>query len=147
MIPIEIMIKPAKDCENEKPFIYNSWLKSFGKTSEARRMVSKIYFENYTRIIDQIFENDAYVAIAVSPDDVDLIFGYIVFHWDTDINLTFLHYVYVKEAFRDLKIAKRLLEQIHVGIGSEPIICTFANEKFDDLRDKFLLTYNPFMRS
>jgi GNAT superfamily N-acetyltransferase len=146
MIQIEIDIKHSSSIDKEKAFIYNSWLKSFGKSTEARRMAAKVYFEGYSKIVDSILKN-SFVAIALNPDDADQILGYVVFNYDEDINLSVVHYVYVKEAFRKLGIAKKLMEQIQPKLGEEAMICTFANHIFDDLRDKYLLTYDPFMRS
>jgi GNAT superfamily N-acetyltransferase len=146
MIEIEIDIKLARDAEKEKAFIYNSWLKSYGKSTEARRMTARVYFLNFEKIIDDIFSSNAYVALALNPDDTDQILGYVVFNWDEELGLSLFHYVYVKEAFRKLGIAKKLVEQVHAKLGEEPMICTFANHIFDDLKDKYLLTYNPFMR-
>lgn len=145
MIPIEIDIKHSTMLEREKPLLYNAWLKSYGKSSEARRMSSKVYFQNYTKIIDGILE-DCYVAFALNPDDLDQILGFVAFSYDEDINLTVIHYVYVKEAFRKLGLAKKLMEQIQPKLGDEPMICTFANHIFDELREKYLLAYDPFMR-
>lgn len=146
MIQIEIDIKLFKDCENEKAFIYNSWLKSFGKSAEARRMIGRVYFQGYENIINKIKDSNAYVALALNPDDSDQILGYLVFSFDDEIALSVIHYVYVKEAFRKLGIAKKLLEAVHEKPKEEAIICTFANDIFDELKDKYLLTYNPFMR-
>lgn len=146
MIPIEIDIKLCESAENEKAFIYNSWLKSYGKSDEARRMIARVYFQGYEKIIKDIFDSGAYVALALNPDDHDQILGYIVFSFDDQFNLSIVHYVYVKEAFRKLGIAQRLLASIHSKPKEEAIICTFANEIFDALKDKYLLTYNPFMR-
>ena len=146
MIQIEIDIKLFKDAENEKAFIYNSWLKSYGKSNEARRMIGRVYFQGFENIINQIRDSNAYVALALNPDDSDQILGYVVFSFDDEIALSVIHYVYVKEAFRRLGIAKKLLDQAHGKVKDEAIICTFANEIFDELKDKYLLTYNPFMR-
>jgi GNAT superfamily N-acetyltransferase len=145
MIQIEIDMKHSNMLTTEKSFVYNSWLKSYGKSRESQRMSSKVYFHNYTKIIDGILE-DCYVAFALNPDDLDQIFGFVVFNYDEDINLTVIHYIYVKEAFRKLGLAKKLMQQIQPQLGSEPMICTFANHIFDDLREKYLLAYDPFMR-
>lgn len=145
MIEIEIDIKHSTNIEKEKAFVYNSWLKSYGKSSEARRMSAHVYFEGYSKILDGILK-DTFIAFALNPDDTDQILGYAAFNYDEDINLSVIHYVYVKEAFRRLGLAKKLLEQIHPKLKDEPMICTFANNIFDDLKEKYLLTYDPFMR-
>lgn len=145
MIQIEIDIKHSNMLTTEKPFVYNSWLKSYGKSQEPRRMSSKVYFQNYTKIIDSILD-DCYVAFALNPDDHDQILGFVAFNYDEDINLTVIHYIYIKEAFRKLGLARKLMEQIQPGLGTEPMICTFANHIFDELREKYLLAYDPFMR-
>ncbi len=147
MIPIQIKLKKSKDLELEKPFIYSSWLKSYGKSIEARRMSANTYFTNFKRILEDIIDGESFAAVALNPDDHEQIYGYAVFSWDADIDVTYLHYIYVKQPFRGLDVASRLLKHIHAGVGDEPIVCTFANEVFDKNQSKLLLTYNPFMRS
>jgi GNAT superfamily N-acetyltransferase len=147
MIPIQINLKKSRDLEAEKPFIYSSWLKSYGKSIEARRMSANSYFSNYKRVLEQIIEGESFSVVAFNPEDLEQIYGYAVFNWDSDIDVTYLHYIYVKQPFRGLQVASRLLKYIHAGIGEEPIVCTFANEVFDKNQSKLLLTYNPFMRS
>jgi GNAT superfamily N-acetyltransferase len=144
MIEIEIDMKHSNMLTTEKAFVYNSWLKSYGKSREPQRMSFKVYFHNYTKILDGILA-DCYVAFALNPDDLDQIFGFVVFNYDEDINLTVIHYIYVKEAFRKLGLARKLMQQIQPALGTEPMICTFANHVFDDLREKYLLAFYQFM--
>lgn len=86
-------------------FIYATWLNSYRSDSAIGRSIKKsIFFGEYPRIIDEIFDNQETITrVAALREDPFVILGYIV------CGPNFVHYCYVKEDFRRFGIAKYLL--------------------------------------
>jgi hypothetical protein len=124
---------------NDIPLIYSTWLKSYQCDSNVGLSVSKsVFFENYRLIVDQILEkNTTEILIACSNDDPNVIYGYLIAEPSENI----LHYIFVKEPFRNFKIAKSLFNQaFHDGMGV--VIITHSTYSAKELTGKF--TFNPF---
>lgn len=129
------------------PFIYSTWLKSYRNDSGIGLSVRKsVFFENYRLILDKILqENTTKVLVACKPDEPNVIFGYLV----ADPSENVLHYVFVKEAFWRLGIAKSLFKQLFPSSGS--VFITHLTRTASSLEilsgyeeiGKF--TYNPFL--
>lgn len=127
------------------PFIFNSWLKSFRFNEDASRMSNGVYFGYFKELVTGLLESSS-IVVACNPDDSTQIYGYAVYDHKEDIDLFVLHYIYVKYPFRNLGIGKRILETVHKELGIEPFVCTFASRVFDNLKEQYLITYNPFLR-
>lgn len=70
-----------------------------------KKIKRNIFLPHYRVVIDSIIENPkTQILIAAFNEDDSLILGYSIFQDDT------LHYVYVKGAYRNRKIATLLLE-------------------------------------
>lgn len=94
--------------EEDVPFVYNSWLKSFRNGTMCRNVDNSIYFFNHHKIIGQLLERSK-VIVCCNSLDPKIIYGYLVFE---DIDGQFvLHYIYVKNIYRKLGLARKLLEQ------------------------------------
>ena len=74
-----------------------------------KHVENTIYFENHHKILQQCVKNSQ-VFIACDENDLSQILGYIVA--DRIDGILTIHYVYVKQAFRGLGIAKLLLEEV-----------------------------------
>lgn len=121
------------------PFIYSTWLDSYRHDSDiGRNLRSSIFYENYQLIIDSLLDKSD-ILLAVSKDDEDVIFGYMV---ASKTNNT-IHYVFVKHAFRGLGIAKMLFkEQFNNTIC---ITITHKTKYISPLlENKSYFIYNPF---
>lgn len=91
--------------EAMRAFIYSSWLLSY------RHGIAKDYYAGQRLLIGHILKT-AMVRVATAKLDVDLIHGWICYG-ATGV----LHYVYVKEKFRNFGIAKLLADEL----GPAPI--------------------------
>lgn len=67
--------------------------------------------------------NRSSASIACSPEDPDVIVGYLVYEPKT------IHYVYVKEAFRKLGICRRLLVEAGLFEGTIATHMTFKGRR------------------
>ena len=116
-------------------FIYATWLRSYRTGSSiGRQSRNTIYYREYNKVIDQIL-NSSTIKIACLDEDELIILGYAVFDREN------IHYIFVKEAFRRLGIAKRLVESSLIL----PETCTHSTYLAEAVIEKFKLTYNPFL--
>jgi len=92
--------------ETDKAFVMDAWRRSF-EDAPAVRGADRVHFRSeMERTIGRLFRT-ATVRVACDPADEDTIVGFAVFTGPE------LHYVYVKQAFRKMGIARQLLE----GLG------------------------------
>lgn len=125
--------------EDDLPFIYQTWLNSYGGDSVIGKSVRRsVYQREYKRVINKILF-DASTIVAHKPDDDVVIYGYLVFDY------SILHYCFVKEAFRFSGIAKDLVIKAH-GKNVLPCFYTHHTKHLQPIVEKYsLLTYNPFI--
>ena len=115
-------------------FIYATWLRSYRRDSDVGRQARNlVYYKEYNKVIDHLLTSST-IKVACLDDDEVVILGYAVFDRDN------IHYVFVKEAFRRLGIAKRLIESSLIL----PETCTHSTYIAEVIIEKFKLTYNPF---
>jgi GNAT superfamily N-acetyltransferase len=131
----EWTIRPAVG--NDLAFIYSCWLNSYRSDSHIGSTCRKsVYYDSYNQVIDRILD-EAYtlVRVAVDPNDENVIYGYAVYDPST------IHYVFVKEAFRELGIAASLLEHALKTTTEYSHRTRCVAELLNEHRE---LTYNPF---
>lgn len=138
------LIRPA--IPSDIPFIYSTWLKSFKYDSALGKSMRKsVFFESYREVIDNILDQSS-VAVACMQDDPNVIIGYAVYEAYSMFDCNILHYAFVKESFRGLKVATSLLRIID---NKKPTKYTHLTSKFKLLTCNSLLfasfIYNPFL--
>lgn len=95
---------------NDLPFIYATWLESYRYDSHfGKSHRNSIFFEDYRKVVDLLLQRSQ-VYVAVSNDDPDIIYGYLI----KEIPNT-LHYIFVKGPFRRWGIASALYAQAFNG--------------------------------
>lgn len=115
-------------------FIYATWLRSYRSGSSIGRQArNTVYYREYNKVIDHLL-NSSTIKVACLDDDPLIILGYAVFDRDN------IHYIFVKEAFRRLGIARRLVESSLIL----PETCTHTTFIADKIIDKFKIEFNPF---
>jgi len=129
-------------CTEDISFIMSTWLKSYRKTQDNKRIVNGVYFPHTSNIITTILSG-AKVLIAYNPLEEDHIYGYIVYNYLEEVLI--IHYTYTKRQFRRFGIMRSMIEQLKKSTEL-PTICTFATPVYDVLKDRMNLMYNPFMR-
>lgn len=144
MMP-SVMLRDTKP--EDASFIYSTWLRCYQDTSSwARLMPSRIFFDNHKKVIQRIL-GDSHVLVAANPEDPDQVFGYIVFQASGG-GVAVLHWVYVKETFRQLGIARDLFQvakRIADHDESLPVAATHSNVRWELLAPKWNLVFNPYL--
>jgi ribosomal protein S18 acetylase RimI-like enzyme len=129
---------------SDEPFIFNSWLVSHQDGSpQARFILKKIYFNHHKEIVNKLIQGSN-VCIVHPEEDEDQIIGYMVFKHINDIS--FIHYIYVKQVFRKMGVARLMIEACFGPRSAEvmPIISTHATSFFSHLCKTFNLVFNPY---
>ena len=92
---------------SDAPFVYNAWLRSNRNSDFARFIPNDLYYSTHSKIIEKHILNS---TILVSCDDIntEVIRGFACFSGTT------VHYVYVKQVFRMLGVAKGLLAEVDI---------------------------------
>ena len=114
----DIVIRSLR--ESDKPFIFNSWLKSLKSASYCSHVPDKIYYSYNHAVINKILSSEnSKIFIASAPDDESFIHGYVVAE-QSEKDLV-VHLVYVKFFFRNAKVAKSLLTHLTQNVEHDEI--------------------------
>lgn len=126
----------------DKNFILNSWLKSYRNSPAVDRMENPSYFHEQSKVINDLLDNCP-VLVASDPKDPSNIFGYLVYQF---IEGTFvLHYIYVKQVFRNKGVGKYLIAKAGHQVGEAVAIYTHHTKAALKIAYKFRFILNPFI--
>lgn len=127
-------IEIRESYESDRNFIYSTWLRGiyFGN-DWFHEIPSDIYYKNYQLVLDEILKRPKLtISIACLADDKDVILGYIVYEQ------TVIHYIFVKESWRKMGIAKKLSP-------TNITVCTHLTNIGKSLKKKYDIVFNPFI--
>lgn len=128
-------IRDAK--EEDKNFILSTFLRGLYYGDSWFSSIPKaIFMENYKRIADALVSGKATsIKVACLKEDPDVILGYSILSQDYQT----IHWVYVKNAWRNKGIAKSLLPKY-------PTTVTHLTKLGRELVTKFNnIIFNPFL--
>lgn len=107
-----ISIRPATS--EDLPYIVTTWVRSFRESPYAGLVPNHLYYSVYEATVTDILARGATLLVACSTDDPDYIVGFACwehvpgrFH-----SRHIVHYVFVREKFRRLGIARRLMAKL-----------------------------------
>lgn len=130
--------------QDDIPFIQSSWGSSYYKGANYIKHMSPKDFHFFHRPIREAFFNrPETTAIVCSPSiDPYLIMGWIAVEKLHDHRGIILHYLYVKEAFKQQGIADHLINGVLKD--KDPILCTHRTEKADRIMSRNKDKYRRF---
>lgn len=127
--------------QDDMPFIYSSWLKSYRGTDFAKNITNSVYYEYHHNVIEDLINNST-IVLATDINDTTHIMAYII---AAKINgLLTVHYLYVKHTYRRLGIGKTLFSIFDKDTDS-PICYTHETSLGGRIASKYKLTYNPYL--
>lgn len=130
-------LKVRRATNEDIPFIFNSWLRSFRETGYlAHAITNTIFYENHHRLIQKILKRSWATTFVVCPEDhTNQILAYMVAERIDGVFV--LHYVYTKHTFRKMGLAKSLLNNFDHDT-------TFASccSHLTKIAERFLMKYN-----
>lgn len=122
-------------------FIFNSWLKSYRSSLFAKPMTNTVYYSEHHKVLERLAKNSE-VIVACSKDDPTQLYGYICAEKIEGVFV--LHYVYVKHTYRNMGIAKLLLNTL--DRDPEQAGCyTHHTRIAEKLAAKYNLIYHPYL--
>lgn len=112
------------------PFIHSSWWNSYHDGTNWKRTHDLYEFDKVHRPIREAIldRHTTKVSVCVSKDNPSLIIGWVAFEEDKAWKYTVLHYMYVKEAFKGLRLASQLVDEMK---SPGLILYTHVTEKAD----------------
>lgn len=132
-----IAYKIRADTEDDRNFILSSWLRSFRNNGDwPRHIDSATYYANHQSIIQRLLVL-CDVRVACAADDENLILGWCC------VDGSIVHYVFVKEQYRKLGIAKALLSGLEDK--AEYTHWTRIIKDLDHAGKLLGLRYNPYI--
>lgn len=137
----DIPLKIRSATEEDIPFICNAWLKSYRSGYLCREVANTIYFAEHHKLIDRLIKKSN-VMIACNPEDPTQIFGFSC----NEIvdNVYVLHFIYIKQTYRNLGIATHLLK--NSGFNPKVGSChTHSNKVSVRLQAKYNSVYHPYL--
>jgi ribosomal protein S18 acetylase RimI-like enzyme len=135
---LPIRLRPAT--EEDVPFVFNSWLKSYRSSVATKHISNTIFFAEQHKIIEALVIQNQ-VIMACNDKDPTQVYGYIC-AGQVDGIFT-LHFVYVKHSFRNLGIGKMLLNAFDHNTDTAAIY-THHTRFADKLAPKFNFVYHPY---
>jgi GNAT superfamily N-acetyltransferase len=133
-----MQLRPAT--QTDFNFIANSYLKSYRDAPGNQYLINQLYYDTFSQRLNYMIETGT-VTVACSDEDAEQILGYLI-SGETH-GKPIAHYVYVKRLFRQLGIAKALLEAAIPTWGTKMTLCTHTARHFNELRTKYKLVYTP----
>lgn len=127
--------------EDDKALIFNSFLKSYHKSSVCKFVPNSLYYKPQTAIINFIIDNTKSLVLCF-PEEPSEIIGYVLYEYVNDTLV--VHYVYIKNLYRRQNIARDLILQL---AEDNLIIATHITDEFSTLRyklDNKRIVYDPF---
>lgn len=122
-------------------FVFNSWLRSYRNAQMVRGVSNTIYYNEHHKILERIVKT-ARVIIACDPEDSTKIYGYACAEFIDSIFV--IHYVYVKELYRKLGIARLMLDEWKPDFNNASI-CTHINKCAEAPAIRRHILYHPYI--
>ena len=96
-------------------FILSNWAKSYRSSPYSGPIPNNLYHATLKELVDQLLGRGAYVVLAVSEDDDDQFLGFVC--WEQAQALPVVHYVFVKDEFREIHGLGRALLRVATKDG------------------------------
>lgn len=143
-------------------FVTDSWIKSTRNSDFCTFIPNTIYYRYMDNLIKSIISRSL-VTIICDPEDPTHVFGYVVYEYIGEIFV--LHFGYVKQSYRNLKIMYNALKAVNPSFGDDESFITHIDRThakalldrvtkepivkrsswFIRNREKYKLNYNPFL--
>ncbi len=131
---------------SDHAFIYNSALKSYRDSPMVRGIPNTIYFAKQHALIENFLADPRCLGIvACSVNDPTQIYGYLL--GQSYPEGIAVHWVYVKQPFRNCGIARKLYETFTKQAGNAAAIYYTHRVKTVDglLKSRPHVTFNPYL--
>lgn len=106
-----VAVRPVRRAD--QAFIFDSWLKSFRGGDGVKPIPEQLFYGYHHKVVEKLLKSGC-VAMIVSADDADYIWGYAVFETmgTAEGKVLVLHYMYLKGQFRKAGFGKAIWDMI-----------------------------------
>lgn len=137
------MMKTRLLLPSDIPFITSTWLRTYRtKSTLAQKIMEGCYFNEHNHLINRALMNGRTIVVCDIEDD-EHVFGYLV-----GVNrrtADYLHYIYVKSAFRGKGIGSKLLGEFKKSDDLFNTHETLSRHLFTKLKKDYnRVIYNPY---
>jgi GNAT superfamily N-acetyltransferase len=137
--PPQVRIRKAT--ENDIPFIFSSWLKSYRDSVFASNITTTIYYNEHHKVIERLLKS-CQVYVACNDLQVDELYGFICAEEVEGILV--IHFTYVKQIYRNLGVGSSLLNVFNHS-ADVATLYTHATKMSVKLINKYRLVYSPYI--
>lgn len=106
MLIDKLKLRAAND--KDLNFILKSWLKNYRKSNFGSELDEEDYFETYQNAVKECLKQS---KVAILCDEQDPFFIYAFFVVEEHAEANVLHYLYVRDDFRNTGIARQIHKQ------------------------------------
>lgn len=139
MSNISLRIREAN--QEDVNFIFASWLRSYRASKWAKQITNTVYFAEHHKVLERLLKNNK-VFVACHNDDPGQLYGFICA--DKIDNIFCLHYIYVKQTFRNLGIGTMLLNAFEHDPNFAAVYTHHA-PMADRLAPKYNMVHHPYL--
>lgn len=137
--PIDLPVRFRDFAEGDKNFVLANWLRSNRNNDAYAAMRNEHYFYDHQLTIGDVAQNSP-IRVCCSVDDPNVIYGFICFRPREDGLV--VHYIFVKQAFKRLKLAAAMLHDAGWRSGMA-VFATAWNFRLPPVIDRFNIFYRP----
>lgn len=145
---MENLIEVRNANASDVAFIFNSWIQSFndGNYESKRTRTSVEKPEKHLEIEELIRNPNTTVIVACNPSDQDQLYGFAcgttILDAPSGKTYLVLHYVYVKQSFRNKKVASTLIKSLPGYEEATPFFFSQITYTWEKIMPKFKCVFN-----
>ncbi len=104
-----ILIRPY-NAQTDTNFVYSTWLRNYKHSSYfAKRIKPSVFFAGHHAVLNHLLAKPAMrLSVACDKNDPETIWGWLACE-PSNLMQTVVHFMFVKDAFRKMGIARTLL--------------------------------------
>jgi len=140
---VDASLRFREATENDRPFILDSWLKSYRKGSpEARVVHGLIYYAGQSEMAQTLLKR-SHTLLACDAEHPDEIWAWLCFEV-LPTRAAVIHYAYTKSALRRFGLQARLLKVVR-GLAPGAAFHTHQTDVGALVGAKYGSTFNPYL--
>jgi GNAT superfamily N-acetyltransferase len=133
-----LKIKIREIQANDVNFVLSTWIKSSYSNLTGYREKQSVYHKGLEALIKKKYNEGKLIAlVACLEEDESILLGFATFNIDYSLN-----YIYVKEAFKRVGIAKQILKFMYKN--RKEIVVTFWTKDISIIKKMYSVTYDRF---
>lgn len=137
-----LSIRVRSVIEEDHPLIFSAWLKSHRYSQSVYGIQNEIYYANHHKVVESLLASCKSIVLC-SEQDLSHVYAFGI--GEEVKGIFVLHFIYVKQPYRNLGLAKLLFK--HLGGKEDVAFCYSHRTKKAEQYDKKHSTgiYHPYL--